>query len=394
MSQIVQALRALRVRFNPIMVKELRSRMRGARAFIILTGVLLLLAGVSYMFYRIMLEITRYSNQPVGPQIGYTLLVVLAVVEMLIVCFITPATTSGAISGEKEKLTYEMLLTTPLRPSSILWGKLLSALAYVFLLLLASIPMASLVFVYGGVTLADMVKALVILVATAITLGVIGITLSAWLKRTVPATVVSYLLVLLLLIGPFLIWILAGVLRNRMPPSWILIPNPVSALFSVFAPATSYSGSSSVLFELSRVLGGIAIEGSEPGKMALSRPLYHYTLPLYGLLSLGLYLLATRLVRPTRRWRIRRREALQAGAALLVLLLLVAVPFLATFGRYERKALNPAPTPAFSDFTSPMIRSVEPGLTIQEVAPVKPPRPTPTSTPPPTSTAVTAREVP
>jgi len=387
-----QVLQLLRWRANPIVVKELRSRMRGARAFIILTGVLVLLAGVSYLFYRIVLATTRYSNSPVGPQIGYTLLVALMLVEMLIVCFVTPAVTAGAISGEKEKLTYEMLLTTPLRPSSILWGKLLSALAYVFLLLLASIPMASLVFVYGGITLADMVKALAILVATAITLGVIGITLSAWLKRTVPATVVSYLVVLFLLIGPLVIWILAGVLRNRMPSSWILIPNPVSALFSVFAPATSYSGSSSVLFELSRVLGGIAIEGGEPGKPALPRPLYHYTLPLYGLLSLGLYLLATRLVRPTRRWRIRRREALQAGAALLALLLLVAVPFLATFGRYERKALNPTPTPAFFESMPSMIGPVEPELMIREVAPVKPPRPMPTSTPPPTSTAVAKRD--
>ena len=175
-------LRALNLRANPIVVKELRSRMRGARAFIILTGVLVLLAGVSYVFYRIVLAATRYSNSPIGPQIGYTLLVALMLVEMLIVCFITPAVTAGAISGEKEKLTYEMLFTTPLRPSSILWGKLLSALAYVFLLILASIPMASLVFVYGGITLADMVKAMAVLVATAITLGVVGTTVSAWLK--------------------------------------------------------------------------------------------------------------------------------------------------------------------------------------------------------------------
>jgi ABC-type transport system involved in multi-copper enzyme maturation permease subunit len=378
-TSIKQILQALRWRANPIVVKELRSRMRGARAFIVLTGVLVLLAGVSYLFYRIVLSTTRYSNSPIGPQIGYTLLVVLMLVEMLIVCFITPAVTAGAISGEKEKLTYEMLLTTPLRPSSILWGKLLSALAYVFLLLLASIPMASLVFVYGGITLADMVKAMAVLVATAITLGVVGTTVSAWLKRTVPATVVSYLCVLFLLIGPLLIWILAGVLRNRMPPSWILIPNPVSALFSVFAPATSYGGSSSVLFELSRVLGGIAIENGEAGKYALPRPLYHYTLPFYGLLSLGLYLLSTRLVRPTRRWRIRRREGLLAAGALLVFLLAVALPFLATFDRYERKALNATPAPVFRSMP-PVIGPVEPELMIQEVAPVKPPRPTPTST--------------
>jgi ABC-type transport system involved in multi-copper enzyme maturation permease subunit len=371
------------IKANPIMVKELRSRMRGARAFIILTGVLVLLAGVSYLFYRIVLAATRYSNSPVGPQIGYTLLVALMLVEMLIVCFVTPAVTAGAISGEKEKLTYEMLLTTPLRPSSILWGKLLSALAYVFLLLLASIPMASLVFVYGGVTLADMVKALVVLVATAITLGVVGITLSALLRRTVPATTVCYLFVLLLVVGPLFAWILMGVLSNQMPPSWILIPNPISALFSALAPSTSFGGSSPVLFELSRVLGGVAMESSEPGTVVLPRPLYQYTLPFYGLLSLGLYLLSTRLVRPTHRWRIRRREALLAVAALLALLLAIAVPFLATLDRYERAVLNATPTPAIKP-VPPMIGPVEPE--IRMVRPVNPPQPTPTHTPAPTGT--------
>ena len=45
---------------NPIMVKELRSRMRGARAFVILTATLLLLGTVSYALYRIVL--TRMSS--------------------------------------------------------------------------------------------------------------------------------------------------------------------------------------------------------------------------------------------------------------------------------------------------------------------------------------------
>jgi hypothetical protein len=127
--------------------------------------------------------------------------------------------------------------------------------------------------------------------------------------------------------------------------------------------------------------------------MALPRPLYHYTLPLYGLFSLGLYMFATRLVRPTRRWRIRRREALQAGAALLAFLLLVSVPYLATYNRYERKALHATPTPA-PQFAPAMIGPVEPERMIQQVAPVKPPRPMPTSTPPPTSTASPKQEVP
>ena len=66
--------------------------------------------------------------------------------------------------------------------------------------------MTSLVFIYGGITLADMLKALVVLLATAITLGVIAVSCSGWLGRTARATAISYLATLGLLIGPLLLY--------------------------------------------------------------------------------------------------------------------------------------------------------------------------------------------
>jgi ABC-2 type transport system permease protein len=331
---------------NPIVVKELRSRMRGWRAFAVLTSVLLIMAGISYLFYRIVLAATRYSTMPVSPQIGQAVFVALAVVELLMICFVTPAVTAGSISGEQEKLTYEMLLATPLRPASILWGKLISALSYVFLLILAGVPMASLVFIFGGMSPVDMVKSMVILVATAITLGVVGVFMSVAVQRTVRATVLSYLVVLALLVGPLLAYIFVGVLRQSEPPRWLLVPNPISALFSALAPSLP-SNSGGVLSTLVWGLGGRlwSLTGSMSMSDRIPRPLYHYTLPLYGLLSLALYLVSTRLVRTARRWRLRWREVL-AGLGLLVALAgVVAVPFLLTSSRYEWFAINATPTP-------------------------------------------------
>ena len=375
-----------RLAANPILVKELRSRMRGGRAFAILTGVLLLLAGVSYLFYRVVLATTIYSNMPVSPQIGQSLLVGLAVVELLMVCFITPAVTAGAISGEQERLTFEMLLATPLRPASILWGKLISALGYVFLLILAGVPMSSLVFTFGGVTITDMVKVLIFLTATAVTLGVIGVTLSAWLGRTVRATVFSYLIVLGLLIGPLLAYIMVGVIRQSLPPPWILIPNPMSALFSALPLASGGSSPIGVVGELGRVLaGGIVAGGGMGVPQNVTRPLYHYSLALYATLSVGLYLLATRLVRPTRRWRINWREVWIALGLFLALSVAVVTPFVLTADRYKGGMLRPTPTP-------------EPFAAIGPVPPVEvfveravPVMPVPTPTPiPPTTTGVSA----
>ena len=354
---------------NPVVVKEFRSRMRGARAFVILTAVLLLLGAVSYALYRIVLATSRYANSPLSPQIGQALFTGLAFLELMMVCFITPAVTAGAISGEREKLTYEMLLATPLRSASILQGKLVSALSYVFLLIFAAVPMASLVFIFGGVSPGDMIKALVILLVVTVTLGVVGIFMSAWLGRTARATVLSYLVVLALLIGPLFVYIFVAVLRQTDPPRWILVPNPMSALFSALTPATAATGSAATFWAVGMVLGGNMgmMTGNQTG---IPRPLYHYTLPLYSAMTLVLYLLSTRLCQPTRRWRVGWKEVLAALAVFLLFGGAAALAFGATADRYEKVSIFSAPTPV------PVV--VE---RVVEVPVMIPPPPVPTPTP-------------
>ncbi len=341
---------------NPIIVKELRSRMRGARAFIILTIVLLLMALISYALYQLVIITSTWNYNPLSPQIGQTLFAALVILEMGMICLITPAITAGAISAEHENLTYEMLLTTPLKPTRILWGKLVSALSYIFLLIFAAIPMASLVFIYGGVSLREMVKALVVLFCTAIMLGTIGIFTSTWLKRTARATVVSYLIVLVLVAAPTFLYGITALVRQSEPPRWILVASPISALFSAIAPSASLGSSSlSMIGGLSMLMAGnIGFISTS----SIPRPLYHYTLPLYGLLSIVLYMLSTRLVRPARRWRLRAKELLTALLVILVYLGFVALVFNSTTDRYENISIFAAPTPFGAMSEEAMVRQV------------------------------------
>jgi len=338
----------LRLVPNPIVVKELRSRMRGARAFAILTAVLLVLGGASYVLYRIVLTTSRYSSMPLSPQIGQALFVGLAFLELMMVAFVTPAVTAGAVSGEQEKQTYEMLLATPLRPGAILRGKLVASLGYVFLLIFAAVPMASVVFIFGGVAPRELLKALAVVTCVAVMLGVVGVFFSAWLGRTTRATVASYLFVLALLALPYVAYVLSGVIEQREPPRWLLLPSPVSALASAVAPANQGVNPSGVLGQFGWILGGgISLARSAVSQVGPVRPLYHYTLPLYGGLSLVLYLLSVRLVRPTRRWGLRWREIAGAVALLLAFAALVGGGYLLTRARYPSAGLTspPVPTP-------------------------------------------------
>jgi ABC-type transport system involved in multi-copper enzyme maturation permease subunit len=186
-------------------VKELRGRMRGRRAFVILTIYLTLLAVFALMVERIIEA--QFSSGFGGMRIdanasiGQGIFAAVLMLMTLQVAFLAPSSTSGAISLEREKQTLELLVTTPISSFAIVIGKLLSALIYVFLLIAASIPLMAAVFVFGGVGPEDVIKSYIVLIVTAIGLGSFGLLCSSLVKRTTAATAITIFGVLAITIG-------------------------------------------------------------------------------------------------------------------------------------------------------------------------------------------------
>ena len=80
----------------------------------------------------------------------------LASLEFIMLLFIVPALTAASISGERERQTLDLMLTTLLTPAQIVSGKLLSALSVMVLLVVSSFPPISMVLVFGGITWMDL----------------------------------------------------------------------------------------------------------------------------------------------------------------------------------------------------------------------------------------------
>ncbi len=190
---------------SAIGAKELRGRMRGRRAFVILTIYLVLLGGFAWMIELLMERSYSAgfgsSAAYASASIGQGIFAALMFLETLQVVFLAPAATAGAISLEREKQTLEMLITTPISSVAIVVGKLLSALTYVFLLILASVPLTAVVFVYGGVAPDDVLRGYAVLVVTAIGLGSFGLFCSSLVRRTQAATAISIFGVLAISVG-------------------------------------------------------------------------------------------------------------------------------------------------------------------------------------------------
>ena len=258
-----------------IMVKELRSRMRGRRAFIVLTVYLAILALITYGVYVVVAPNARgitgagFGGGGFGGQanasalIGQSIFTLLSIFQLILICFIAPAFTAGQISLEREKQTLDLLISTPMRPGAIIVGKLAAALAFVVLMIIAAVPITAIVLMYGGASVDDIVRQQLVLLATALALGAIGLFFSALLKRTQAATVLTYITVLGLTLGTTMIFIFWSIVVNqtdtgfaggaqKRAPEQLMYVNPGIAMLDVVSNTEpgGFGGITSMLAEL------------------------------------------------------------------------------------------------------------------------------------------------
>lgn len=178
-------------RRNPMALRELRGRMRGARAFVVVTVYVGLMSAFALLLYAIYSATSGVGSAAAG-ETGRVLFIGIFGIELLLIIFIAPASTAGAISVEREHQTYDLLRATLLSAPSFVIGKLEGALVFLFVLLLAAVPLQSIAFLFGGVGEAEVLIAFILLGVTAMALGAVGIYFSAANDRSLAATVRAY----------------------------------------------------------------------------------------------------------------------------------------------------------------------------------------------------------
>ena len=101
---------------NPVLVKEVRTRMRGSRSFMVVTAYLVafvIFIGLAYAFFQISLSSSRSPDE--RRLVGKLLFGLALWIQLVIVSFTAPALTAGAIAAERERQTFDLLRVTLLR---------------------------------------------------------------------------------------------------------------------------------------------------------------------------------------------------------------------------------------------------------------------------------------
>lgn len=190
------------MKMNPVYKRELKVGSRSVRMAMILMIFNGILSAVALFNMYSAVEQVKMTAE-----IQYSrflqLYVFVASIEFIMLMFIMPALTSNSISGERERQTLDLMLTTTMKPGDIVLGKLAAAFTTMLLLVLSSFPVLSLVFVYGGITATDMVQLLLCYVTVALFSGAVGVFFSALFKRSTLANVCSYVTIIFLVAGTY-----------------------------------------------------------------------------------------------------------------------------------------------------------------------------------------------
>lgn len=178
---------------NPIVKKDLQVSSRSMRLAWGVFGYEAILA-IAFLLAVVVIQQDNsflYNNNNIYHSLVY-LFPVIAIVQVCIIALITPIITASSISGEKERQTFDVMLTTAMSPFSIVVGKVTSAVIRIMFYVVGSLPIMALSFVVGGLGWSTLFQYLLTVLILAIFSGSIGILCSAVCRRSITAVVLSF----------------------------------------------------------------------------------------------------------------------------------------------------------------------------------------------------------
>ncbi len=181
---------------NPVYKIGLKQSARMKKTVVLLLVYNFLLAGLGLLVFYLTFDREGRMRENIAYSGILTLYCVMAAMEFVMILLIVPASTAGAVAGEREKQTLDILLSTKITPFHIVTCKLAASISMVILLAVSSMPVLAIVFSIGGITLSDMFTFLLLLGVTAVYIGSIGIFFSVCCRKTTMATVCAYLAML------------------------------------------------------------------------------------------------------------------------------------------------------------------------------------------------------
>lgn len=239
---------------NPVLRKELLMRLKIRQmpmaTVIGIASITLLLLGIIYYYV-----IVKWIFSDTSQSSGYDAWMLVVGIQAGIIFLIGPSIAANSITQEKEQQTWEMLIFTRLRPSEIIFGKLISRLSTFAIMLALFFPIEffSWIKAPGHISGTMFFLTYLTMVVCAVFYASFGLFMSWMLKRTIYAIMCSYTFVVGgLIITTSLVSVLLSMIVTELPVEkspfiWI---NPIVMMYRAINPRETANSIQLLMFGL------------------------------------------------------------------------------------------------------------------------------------------------
>ena len=209
---------------NPVMVKEFRCRRFGRLHWLLRLIAICAMLSLG-LTYATVTGTVDWGVETIGG--------ILVLMQVALLVLITPSLAAGLLSTERETGGWPLLQMTPLSVLRIVWGKLLSVILTLLLVLCATLPgYVVMVYIEPGLRL-QVERVVICLFATAGFAMLLSAAVGSLFRRTAPATATAYAALLAVCGAPLLIWLGRDAPFGHDTVERALLINPVAAALSV-----------------------------------------------------------------------------------------------------------------------------------------------------------------
>lgn len=212
---------------GPIFARELVTvpRRRGHHAARCAVAGLLAILGITT--WQATIGFSRDATLGETAAFGLLLFQIVVFVQLLLTLFFAALSAASAVSQEKDRRTFVLLLLTDMRDYEIVLGKLLGALLPITIQLMVTAPVLALLLFLGGIDPEQVIQAVLVLAASAAAAGSLGGLIALWRDKTYQAVALSMLFLVLY------VCVVQGLGAMSGVQSWF---DPFAAMLTVLEP--------------------------------------------------------------------------------------------------------------------------------------------------------------
>lgn len=182
---------------GPIIAREFLTAPRPARFYVMRAAFATVMFILMWTAWQSLIGWRQVQDFGILARFGGVLYLLFALLQLTLLLFFAPLSAATAVSHEKDRRTFQLLLMTDLSDLEIVLGKLLASFVQILTVLVAGLPVLCLCALLGGISFSQVANLFAVTAASGISGGAIGLLIALWRDRTFQSVSLTILFVVL-----------------------------------------------------------------------------------------------------------------------------------------------------------------------------------------------------